>query len=170
MFETPDLDIPALLKRYKDYLARLKNSGIDPWRDSVRRADMRITEAVGHFHLYAWLKEAVDDLCVVNPEFPTGNGKVDLHHKCRDRQGVIEVKSFKSLSKAKAARGQAARYAKSLTLDRVTIAMFTPAYDDAVLEKLSVKEIVDGVTVRKERRCNRRSGRHWMALKRGVEN
>ncbi len=104
--------------------------------------------------------------CVVNPEFPTGNGKVDLHLKCRDRQGVIEVKSFKSLSKAKAAWGQAARYAKSLSLDRVTVAMFTPAYDDAVLEKLSGKEILHGVAVRGERRCNRRSHRHWMALKR----
>ncbi|MCP4757281.1 MAG: hypothetical protein GY866_40985 [Proteobacteria bacterium] len=147
VFEGPDLDLPGLLKRYKDYLARLKTNGIDPWKDRPKRADMRITEAVGHFHLYAWLNEAVEDHCVVSPEFPAGNGRVDLHLKCRDKQGVIEVKSFKNLSRAKAARGQAARYAKSLTLANVTLAMFTPAYDETVLEKLSGREIIDGVTV-----------------------
>ncbi len=96
------------------------------------------------------MKEAVDDRCVVNPEFPTGNGKVGIHLKCRDRQSVIEVKSLKSLSKAKAAWDQAARYAKSLSLDRVTIAMFTPAYDDA--------------TFRERDPGRRHRGLHWMAL------
>ncbi|MCP4629980.1 MAG: hypothetical protein GY850_41705 [bacterium] len=150
VFEGPDLDLPGLLKRYMDYLARLKSSGIDPWKDRPRRSDMRnirITEAVGHFHLYAWLQEAVDGVCVVSPEFPTGNGKVDLHLKCGNMQGVIEVKSFRNQSKAKEARGQAARYAKSLALAGVTLAIFTPSYDKSVLEKLSVKETIDGVTV-----------------------
>ncbi len=29
VFEGPDLDIPGLIKRHKEHLARLKNSGID---------------------------------------------------------------------------------------------------------------------------------------------
>ncbi len=80
------LDLPALLKRYQDYLARLKAKGLNPWKEQPRRkTDLHLTEAVGHFHLYAWLKEALSDLCLVSPEFPTGNGKVDLHLRCGDK-------------------------------------------------------------------------------------
>jgi len=38
-----------------------------------------MTEAVGHFHLFSWLQTAVGKQCAVSPEFPTGNGLVDLH-------------------------------------------------------------------------------------------
>ncbi|MCP4757061.1 MAG: hypothetical protein GY866_39870, partial [Proteobacteria bacterium] len=92
VFEGPALDLPALLGRYKDYLVRLKNKGMTPWKDQPRRkTDLHLTEAVGHFHLYAWLLAAVGRRCVVSPEFPTGNGKVDIHLKCGDKQGIIEV-------------------------------------------------------------------------------
>ncbi|MCP4689719.1 MAG: hypothetical protein GY859_16820, partial [Desulfobacterales bacterium] len=95
VFKGPNLNLPALLDRYKDYLARLKAAGINPWKDQPRRkTDFHLTEAVGHFHLYAWLQAAVGKRCVVSPEFPTGNGKVDLHLKCREMRGIIEVKSF----------------------------------------------------------------------------
>ncbi|MEA2013697.1 MAG: AAA-like domain-containing protein, partial [Thermodesulfobacteriota bacterium] len=104
VFEGAQLNLPALLKRYRDYLIRLKAKGLNPWKEQPRRADMHLTEAVGHFHLYAWLNEAVEDICVISPEFPTGNGKVDLHLRCGDKRGIIEVKSFKSLAKAKRAR------------------------------------------------------------------
>ena len=66
----------------------------------------------------------------------TGNGKVDLHLRCGDKQGIIEVKSFKDASDAKRARCQAAGYAKSLRLNNVTLVLFVPV-DDDVLEKLS---------------------------------
>ena len=62
VFTTSGLDLPALLQRYKAYLTRLKAKGINPWKDQPRRSDMHLTEDVGHFHLYAWLKEAVEDL------------------------------------------------------------------------------------------------------------
>ncbi len=87
VFDKPELDLPALLERYKNYLERLEAKGINPWKDQPRRTDMHLTEAVGHFHLYAWLKDAVEDMCVVSPEFPTGNGKVDLHLKCGGKPG-----------------------------------------------------------------------------------
>ncbi len=148
VFEGPDLDIPALLDRYKDYLARLKVAGVNPWKDQPRReTDFHLTEAVGHFHLFTWLQTAVGGRCVVSPEFPTGNGKVDLHVKCGEKRGIIEVKSFVDAWRAKTDRGKAAQYAKSLALDRVTLAIFTPTSDEAVLDKLSVKEKIDGVTV-----------------------
>ena len=90
------LNLPALLSRYKAYLVRMKAKGLNPFKDQPRRTDLHYTEAVGHFHLYAWLKEALDQLCVISPEFPTGNGKGDVHVRCRDTEGIIEVKSFRS--------------------------------------------------------------------------
>ena len=148
VFSRPELDLPALLKRYKDYLLRLKAKGINPWKEQPRRkTDLQLTEAVGHFHLYAWLKEAIGRRCVVSPEFPTGNGKVDLHLRCAEKRGIIEVKSFVDAYQAKEARGQAAQYAKELGLAKVTVAMFVPIEDESVLAKLSVQEVILGVEV-----------------------
>ncbi|MDM8515567.1 AAA-like domain-containing protein [Desulfobacterales bacterium HSG16] len=147
VFEIPELDLPALLMRYKAFLKRLKAKGANPWKDQPRRADMHLTEAVGHFHLYAWLKEAVDDLCVVSPEFPTGNGKVDLHLKCSEKRGIIEIKNYKSRSKFKKAINQAGGYGKSLGLDTVTLAVFVPTDDEEILAKLSGEEKSEEVRV-----------------------
>jgi hypothetical protein len=148
VFSGPELDLPALLGRYKGYLARLKAKGINPWKEQPRRkTDLHLTEAVGHFHLYAWLKEAIGRRCVVSPEFPTGNGKVDLHLRCASKRGIIEVKSFVDAHWATLARGQAAQYAKQLGLAQVTVAIFVPVEDETVLEKLSVQEVTLGVSV-----------------------
>lgn len=148
VFAGPALDLPALLERYKDYLVRLKAKGINPWKEQLRRiTDLHLSEAVGHFHLFSWLQNVVGRRCVVSPEFPTGNGQVDIHLRCGEKQGIIEVKSFVNMYEAQAARQQAARYAKNLGLDRVTLAMFAPVEDKAVLEKLSVKEEIQGVQV-----------------------
>ena len=105
-------------------------------------------EAVGHFHLFTWLQAAIGKRCVVSPEFPTGNGKVDLHLRCEDKRGIIEVKSFVDIYEAKSARQQAAKYAKQLNFDQVTIAMFVPTDDDTILEKLSVEEQIKQVQVK----------------------
>ncbi len=84
---------------------------------------------------------------MVSPEFPTGNGKVDIHLKCGDKQGIIEVKSFVDSYQVETDREKAAWYAKSLGLHRVALAMFLPFEDDAVLEELSGEEMIDGVRV-----------------------
>lgn len=147
VFSGEGLDLSALLRRYIDYLDRLKIKGLNPWKEQPRRADLHLTEAVGHFHLYAWLKEAVEDQCVISPEFPTGNGKVDLHLKCGEKRGIIEVKSFKSHSRTKMAYKQAAEYAGSLGLDEVAVALFVPVTEEDVLEKLSGEHEIDGIKV-----------------------
>ena len=141
------LNLLALLTRYKAYLTRMKARGLNPFKDQPRRTDLHYTEAVGHFHLYAWLKEAVDDICVISPEFPTGNGKVDIHIRCKDTEGIIEVKSFRSPAKTKEAIIQAAAYAKSLGLNSVTLALFVPVEDEIILNKLSVQTTIDTVLV-----------------------
>jgi hypothetical protein len=147
VFEGDTLHLPALLGRYKGYLQRLKAGGADPWKAQPRRADLRLTEAAGHFHLYHWLKQAVGDICVISPEFPTGNGRVDLHLDCRDKRGIIEVKSFESQSRLDKAKRQAADYARKLGQSEVTVALFTPVTDEDILAGLSTEETIDGVRV-----------------------
>ena len=148
VFESASLNLPALLTRYKAYLSRLKAKGINPWKDQPRRTtDLQLTEAVGHFHLYAWLQTAAGRRCVISPEFPTGNGKVDIHLKCGAKRGIIEVKSFVDAYQAKLDQGQAARYAKSLGFDTVTLVTFVPVEDETVLAKLSGEQMIEGVQV-----------------------
>ena len=143
------LNLPALLKRYKDFLRRLKEKGVNPWQNQPRRkSDYRLTEAVGHFHLYYWLQMALGiEESSISPEFPTGNGKVDLHIVYEGKKGIIEVKSFTNLKDAILARKKAADYAKKTGYPDVTIAMFAPFTDEEILNKLSVSEIIDDIHV-----------------------
>jgi hypothetical protein len=142
------LNLPALLNRYKDYLMRLKENGLNPWQDQPRRKrDYHLTEAVGHFHLYHWLQMALGIESAISPEFPTGNGKVDLHIVYEGKKGIIEVKSFTNLKASGRARKQAAAYAKQTGYPDVTIAMFAPFTDENVLNQLSVSETIDGIDV-----------------------
>jgi len=147
VFDKPELDVPALLQRYKGYLRRLKTEGVDPWKDQPRRADLRLTEYVGHFHLYFWLQNAVGRRCAVAPEFPTGNGRVDLHLRCKGKQGIVEVKSFRDRADLEDSKGQAARYARKLNLSAISLAVFVPVEDESVLEALSSREVLDGIEV-----------------------
>jgi hypothetical protein len=147
VFEGETLNLPPLLDRYKAYLVRMKAKGLNPFKDQPRRTDLHYTEAVGHFHLYAWMKQAIEDVCVISPEFPTGNGKVDLHLKCRDKLGIIEIKSFRSHAGTQNGILQAASYARNLNLNSVTLALFVPVDDEAVLAKLSGEHQNEGVTV-----------------------
>jgi len=148
VFTPNGLCIPRLLERYRDYLKRLKEKGIDPWVGQPRRQDLHYTEAVGHFHLYAWLRSAVEGYsCTVSPEFPTGNGKVDLVLHTREHTAVVEVKSFVAMPQLVASRKQAAVYAKKLGLSVATVAVFAPTDDESILAKLSSELDVDGVRV-----------------------
>ncbi len=64
------------------------------------------------------------------PEFPTGNGKVDLIIKFEGRMHAVEVKSYTD------ERGynhvlQASRYGKQLKLSEISLVFFVEAIDDA---------------------------------------
>jgi len=142
------LNLPSLLNRYKKYLARLKENGINPWKNQPRRKqDFHLTEAVGHFHLYHWLHMALGIQSIISPEFPTGNGKVDLHVEYEDRKGIIEVKSFTNAKDAILARTQAAKYARQTGYPSVTIAIFVPFTDETVLDQISVTETINEIIV-----------------------
>lgn len=148
VFTADALCLAPLLSRYKGYLKRLEVQGINPWRDQPRRKDTHLAEAVGHFHLYAWLLQAIGRRTTISPEFPTGNGKVDLVVRTREgRTAVIEVKSFIDMYELDRSREQAAGYAKKLGLPVATLAVFVPVKDDALLESLSGAAVVDGIDV-----------------------
>jgi hypothetical protein len=137
-----------LLDRYKAYLVRLEAAGIDPWQDQPRRkTDFQLQESVGHFHLYAWLKQAIGRDCSISPEFPTGNGKVDLHLRWRNHRSLIEIKSFVDMRGLEKGLRQAAEYARQADLDAVTVAVFMPVKDEAVLAAASRETTIDGVAV-----------------------
>jgi hypothetical protein len=148
VFTPAGLAVPPLLGRYRAYLKRLAARGIDPWVGQPRRADLHLTEAVGHFHLYAWLRDAVGRRCVISPEFPTGNGKVDLVLRTKEGHlGLIEVKSFIDMYELGEGHAQAAGYAKKLGLDTVTLAVFVPMEDALVPEAVSRGAEIAGVRV-----------------------
>jgi len=147
VFTPGRLDVAALLGRYKAYLERLKKQGLDPFRDQPLRADFQLPEAVGHFHIYAWLTQAVGRECVLTPEFPTGNGKVDLRIVWEGHTSLLEVKSLGAARQLVAARSQAAKYAKQQGLAEATLAVFLHAESSEAVSKLEGTEEVDGIQV-----------------------
>ena len=147
VFTPKGLDVPKLLERYVQYLSRLRAAGLNPWRDQPRRSDLSITEAVAHFHLYSWISQVLHRHASVSPEFPTGNGKVDLHLRYGDSRSILEVKCHTSMADLPFYRKQAAGYAKSLGLSVVTLALFVPLLQKDIPAKLGGEEVFDGVRV-----------------------
>jgi hypothetical protein len=147
VLDQAELNLPALLDRYREYLKRLKAAGFEIWENQPPRADLRMREAVGHFHLYAWLCDAIGRHCTITPEFPVGNGQVDIHIRCGSKRGIIEIKSFSDVRQIKKAKKRSADYAKSLGLDAVTVAVFISGASEEALGKISSEEVIDGVKV-----------------------
>jgi len=142
------LNIEDLLRRYEEYLRENRD-----WllRDVPRRvSDLRIYEAIYHFNLYRYLASFLEDYGGrVVPEFPTGNGKVDLLIEYAGRQYAVEVKSYANLPAYKAALRQAARYGQQLGLEKITLALFVEAMDETNRARYEVvyEDEETGVTV-----------------------
>ena len=86
------LNVKNLLKQYEDYLKKNHK-----WllKDAPRRKDLRVFEAVYHFNLYMYLFKFLSPKNGrVFPEFPTGNGKIDLIINYQNNIYAIEIKSF----------------------------------------------------------------------------
>ncbi|MCP5102224.1 MAG: hypothetical protein GY950_02540 [bacterium] len=126
---TPDnLDIRGLMKLYEKYIAKNKS-----WlfKNAPRRYDLRIYEAVFHFSLYAYLHEFLRNKNGrVFPEFPTGNGKIDLLVNYNDIRYGIELKSFSDQTAYRQALEQAARYGKQLRLPEIFLVTFVESIDE----------------------------------------
>ena len=105
------LYIPNIIKRYKAYLK--KNHDMLFKNVPRRKTDMKIFEAIYHFHLYRYLYDLLKKRGVdVVPEFPTGNGKIDLILKYREKVYALELKSFKDMYDYREGIEQAAKYGR----------------------------------------------------------
>jgi hypothetical protein len=141
------LNVKNLLRRYEQYLRDNRT-----WllKDAPRRSDLRIYEAVYHFSLFAYLERFLHPYKGrITPEFPTGNGKVDLLLAHAGRRYAVEVKSFASQPAYRAALRQAGQYARQLGLSEITLALFVEAVDDANRTKYEAAyaDAATGVTV-----------------------
>ena len=123
-----DINIKKLVKRYQIYLTKNRD-----WllKDAPRRSDLRIYEAVFHFNLYSYLHEFLKDKDgKVYPEFPTGNGKIDIIIKYRSRTYGLELKSYRDRKSYNKALKQAALYGKQLGLEEITLILFVEYIDE----------------------------------------
>jgi hypothetical protein len=142
------LDVRNLLRRYERYLQR--NRG---WllKDAPRRADLRIYEAVYHFNLFTFLSRFLDGYGgATYPEFPTGNGKIDIVIRYAGQTYGLEVKSYRTPKQYREALQQAAAYGRQLGLAEITLAFFVERVDDASRQKYEAIYLdpATGVTVR----------------------
>ncbi|MCP4133387.1 MAG: hypothetical protein GY754_20635, partial [bacterium] len=72
------------------------------------------------------------------PEFPTGNGQIDILLKYKDRLYGIELKSYTDQTGYTKALTQAARYGKSLNLTEITLVFFIEYIDEKNRKKYAV--------------------------------
>jgi len=125
---TPNnLDIKNLVRLYEIYLNKNRD-----WllKNAPRRNDLRIYEAVFHFNFYMFLSKIIQTRGHVYPEFPTGNGKVDIIVKYNNKIYAIELKSFSDITAYEKAIEQAHNYAVQLNLTEITLVFFVESIDD----------------------------------------
>ena len=142
-----ELNIPGIIGYYGRYLSRNRH-----WllKDVPRRKDLRIYEAIFHFNLYKYLAEFLGPRGgKVVPEFPTGNGKVDLVVRYQERMYALELKSFAQESAYKDSLTQAAEYARQLKLGEIFLVFFVEAVDEDTRRKYEIPYCHEssGVTV-----------------------
>ena len=131
------------MQRFETYLKKNRAWLLE---DAPRRKDMRIFEAVFHFNLYRYICDFLGiKKARVWPEFPTGNGKIDILIKHKNRIYALEVKSYTDAIGYNEALEQAACYGKHLELSKIALVFFVEYIDDANRKKYE-KEFVDEAT------------------------
>lgn len=119
------LNIIMILEIYKNYFHKNKDLIL---KNAPRRSDLRIFEATYHFHIFACLCSFfVNKGVTVHPEFPKGNGKIDLLIYDKDEKYGLELKKFTDSYDFKKAIDQALDYAFSLKLPVIYLVVFVEA-------------------------------------------
>ena len=138
------LYLKPLLKRHEIYL-QLHHERL--LHQAPRRVmDLKVYEAVYHFNLYMYLMLFLQPFAArVVPEFPPGNGKVDLLIEYQGQRYALELKSFATHYEHQKDLKQAAAYAHSLGLTEITLVMFVEAVDDRNQAKYET-EYTDPIT------------------------
>jgi hypothetical protein len=128
------LHIRNLMQLYERYLQKNRH-----WlfKDAPRRStDLRIFEAVYHFNLFMYLSRFLENhRGQVTPEFPTGNGKLDLLVQYAGQRYGLEVKSFADQTEYQRSLRQAADYGRQLGLTTIALLLFVEAVDDQNRQK-----------------------------------
>ena len=142
-----ELNIRNIVMLYNQYLIKNRD-----WilKNAPRRSDMRIYEAVFHFNLYKYLSDFLESFKgEIYPEFPTGNGKIDLIVKYAGKIYGLEVKTFRNRPAYAEALKQAALYGKQLGLKEISLIFFIESIDDENQKKLETDydHLETGVTV-----------------------
>ncbi|MEM7532951.1 MAG: AAA-like domain-containing protein [Chloroflexota bacterium] len=130
------LNVPNILRLYEGYLQKNRQQVL---KNAPLRADLHVHEATFHFHLYKYLSDFMKPKGgQVVPEFPTGNGQIDLLiHHAGEIYG-LEVKSFSGQYEYKKALVQTAKYAKKMGWSVAWLVFFTEQIDDKNRAKYEV--------------------------------
>ncbi len=124
------LNLRGVAMRFQAHLRKNRD-----WllKEAPRRKDLRMFEAVFHFSFYRFLCDFLGSKHArVYPEFPTGNGQIDLIVVyCGKRYGV-ELKSFTNERDYHEALVQAARYGQSLKLSEITLISFVESVSEDI--------------------------------------
>ncbi|MEZ4526024.1 MAG: AAA-like domain-containing protein [Desulfobacterales bacterium] len=140
VFPQDRMNMKNLMRTYENYL---KCNREWLFGDAPRRKDLRIFEAVFHFNLYRFLCDFLGTReGKVWPEFPTGNGKIDLMIVYNEHKYALEIKSWADEIAYEKALTQAARYGLQLGLPEITLVFFVENIDSKSREKYE-KEITD---------------------------
>jgi len=142
------LNIPKLLQRYEQYLQ--ENQELVLKNAPRRRDDLRVYEAVFHFHIYLYLTSFLRIYdAQVQPEFPTGNGQIDLLIRHAGQLFGLELKSFANQRAYRKALIQAAEYGQQLGVTSIWLVLFIESVDEKNRERFEVDytDDVTGVTV-----------------------
>ncbi len=140
------LNIRNLIRRYERHLQKNRD-----WMlaDAPRRKDLRVFEAVFHFSLYEYLNRFLaNKKAKVWPEFPTGNGAIDLIIRYRGKVYGLELKSYTDEGDYKEALKQAARYAASLKIDVIHLVFFVEYINEEYRRKYEAEFYDEKTSVR----------------------
>jgi hypothetical protein len=122
------LNIPQLLHRYEQHLQANREQVL---KNAPRRRDLRVYEAVFQFHLYVYLTSFLRSYdSQVQPEFPTGNGQIDLLIRHAGQLFGLELKSFANQRAYNKALIQAAEYGQELEVASIWLVLFIESVDE----------------------------------------
>ncbi|MEN8219672.1 MAG: AAA-like domain-containing protein [Pseudomonadota bacterium] len=130
------LNIPQLLHRYEQYLQANREQVL---KNAPRRGDLRVYEAVFQFHLYVYLTSFLRSYdSQVQPEFPTGNGQIDLLIRHAGQLFGLELKSFANQRAYNKALIQAAKYGQELEVTSIWLVLFIESVDETNRQRFEV--------------------------------
>jgi len=139
IYDGKTLNIKNMLLRFEKYLHENKN-----WLLPLaprRKADLQICESSYHFILYSWLEHFLYQKATVTPEFPTGNGKIDLLIRCEEQLFGLELKSFSDIYALQKAMKQTAAYAKQLKIQEIHLVIFIESIDTENRKTIEIENI-----------------------------